>query len=224
MLVASWPCAILVPMTSIEPNRGREPFAASCLLVGVVASIVVMVFHPTGHDLVNGTDRAGAIHRDQWVHAVAIGAMLLQTTGMLALTRRLRRSVVGAADLAMVLWCAGVVAVLIAAVASGFVAPGLLPPEGPPDASWRWNHLQNQSFAAVFVVASSAAIVAWSIAGWQRGLSRWLRTFGVTVPVVLTAFVVAGRLRLGVHGFFVVVLVEAVWAVGAAIELRRSAA
>jgi len=85
------------------------------------------------------------------------------------------------------------------------------------------DHLQNQSFAAVFVVTSSAAIAAWSIAGWWIGLSRWLRTFGVIVPVVPAALVAAGHLRLGVHGFFVVVIVDAVWAVGAAIELRRSA-
>jgi hypothetical protein len=91
-------------------------------------------------------------------------------------------------------------------------------------AVWRLTRLLNQSFAMLFVLASTAGIVAWSLAGWRRGLPRWLSRFGVVGPVLVAALVVVGHLRLDVHGFFAVVLVQAVWTLGAALTLRRPAA
>lgn len=208
-------------MTTIGPRRGAEPFGASTLLLGVAAGLVAMAFHPSGHDLVHAVDRTAAIRRDQAVHAVAIVGLLLQCVGMLALTRRLRQPRVGAAELAMVFWGAATFAGLIAAVASGFVAPGLLPAAGPPDAAWRWNHLQNQAFARVFVVASAVAIAAWSVAGWRAGLPRWQSRIGVIGPTLVAALVLVGHLRLDVHGFFVVVATSGLWTIGAAWVLLR---
>lgn len=200
---------------------GAERRCAAALLLGVAAGIGAMLFHPTGHELLSGVDRPAVVRRDQVVHAVAIAALVLQCFGLLGLTRRLRGAQFGAAEFAMVLYALATVAATVAALVSGFVAPGLLDIESGRDAVWRSNRLLNRSCAALFVMASTAAIVAWSAAGWRRALPRWVSRFGVVGPVLVAGLVLVGHLRLDVHGFLAVVLVEAVWTVGVARSLRR---
>ena len=208
-------------MQTNESMRGVEPRCSLALLLGVGIGIAVMSFHPTGHDLLHGADRGAVIHRDQVVHAAAIASLLLQCFGLLGLVRRLRGARLGVPEFAMLLFGLATVAATVAAMASGFVAPGLLTDAEPPTAAWQWNHLLNQSFARLFVVTSTAAIVLWSVAGWHARMPRWLCGFGVVVPMLAMAMMLVGHLRLDVHGFFVIVLTQAVWLVGVAFELRR---
>jgi hypothetical protein len=91
-----------------------------------------------------------------------------------------------------------------------------------------WNiafHLSgdlNQAFALVFVVASSAAILLWSIAILRSGIfSRALGIYGCFVAPLTLIAVLSGHIRLNVHGFGIVVLSQAVWFISAGVLLWK---
>jgi len=110
--------------------------------------------------------------------------------------------------------------VISAAVASGFVAPAVighvLEAEGAGrdvgHALLEYTGLLNQGFAKVHVVATSAAILLWSVAILRSGrLARAAGIFGIVVGAGILLTVLSGHLRLGVHGFGIVVLAQGAW-------------
>ena len=124
------------------------------------------------------------------------------------------------------------VAVIVAAVASGLLAPTVLRGLGDADAAERafmlsalhYTGLLNQAFAAVYVVLSAIAILLWSsavLAG--RELSRGLGYYGLVLGALLIFGVLSGHLRLGIHGFGLIVIGQGVWMVWAAVLLWRGA-
>ena len=204
----------------------REPFAGAALLTGAVLGFLVMLFHPTGHELVQAADQAATIRRDRWVHALAIVAMGLQGLGAVGFVRRLAGVTLGLAELGAVAYALASVGGVIAALASGFMAPRLLAMGGgvPPPDLWRFNAHCNQVAAALYVVAGSVAIGAWSFADWRGALPRWLAGFGAVTSTLAAPLVVVGHLRLDVHGFGAVVLAQGVFWCGAGVVLWRGPA
>jgi hypothetical protein len=80
----------------------------------------------------------------------------------------------------------------------------------------------NQAFAMIFVVASSAAIVLWSAAILRSaGFSRPLGIYGCIIGPLTVIAVISGHIRLNVHGFGIVVLVQAVWFISAGVLLWK---
>jgi hypothetical protein len=189
-------------------------------LVATAAGLATMALHPLPHDLLSDplhTARLGA-----FVHGLAIASAPLSFLGALALFRR-----TAAADrlslAALVCYGFSLIAVALAAAVSGFVVTGLaINGEPIPRALYQLAGLFNQAFAKIFVVASSTAILLWSLSILRgRTLPRALALYGLLISPLLIALVVTGSLRLDVHGFGLVVLLQALWFTAAGVLLLR---
>jgi len=208
-------------------NPPRDDRLAGILLIAAaLAGVVVMALHPTAHGLLSPESGPRLARLNVFVHSLALVTVPVLFFGLLALTRRL-----GATDLsvaALVAWGFGGVAVTSAAVASGFVAPGVIArivaKDGSqvPQAFLLYTGLWNQGFAKVYLVASCAAILLWSAAILRgRALPRGAGIAGVLLAgAVLVAFF-AGHLGLDVHGFGILMIAQAVWLVWAGAGLLR---
>jgi hypothetical protein len=183
--------------------------------------LVTMGFHPTG-----GGQPALALA----VHALAIAAAPVAFYGGWVLTRRL--AVAGApAELALAFYGVSAVATLLAATASGLLAPDLIAraaglqgeARAAAGAVMHYNHALNQAFAKVLVAASSVAIGVWSMEIVRTRLMRRASgILGCVVAALVLLALLSGRLTLDVHGFGAVVLAQAVWLVLVGAELRRA--
>jgi len=210
-----------------------ERASGLALIAGTAAMIVTMLFHPTGHDLFAPGEFEAAARQNVLAHALALGSLPLSFLGALGLTRRLT----GAPSLALgalVAFGFACVAVMNAAVASGFVATELageiVAAGGKANetqaALFHFNGDVNQAFARVYVVGSSLAILAWSLAILRGGeLARALGVYGCVLAPLALLGLFSGHVRLDVHGFGAIVLGQALWSgVGGALLCRPRAA
>jgi len=199
------------------------------LITGMIGTIITMAFHPTGHDLLASGEFDSVARIAVAVHALALICLPILFLGSLGLHCRLAAS--NRLSLAaLVMYGFAMVAVMNAATLSGLVAPGVARHMVTNETRSRdmWSvafHLSgdlNQAFATVFVVASSAAILLWSIAIFRSSIfARALGVYGcILAPLTLIA-VLSGHLRLNVHGFGMVVLGQAVWFISAGVLLWK---
>ena len=122
------------------------------------------------------------------------------------------------------------IAGMMAVVFSGFLGPGLakhlVDPSDPDKRAFEilfaYNFAINQAFARILASASSLSIVLWSIAILKtRALSREIGLYGILAGTLIFAIAAPGFLRLDVHGFGLVVLLQAVWFITVGIQLRN---
>lgn len=200
------------------------------LIAGSAASIITMSLHPTGHDLFapgqfHSTARLGVA-----VHALALVSLPVLFLGGCGLSRRLA-SANRLAFAALITYGFALVAVMNAAIFSGLVAPGvasrIIDAEPTAADAWRiafrYNGDLNQAFALVFVVASSVAILLWSLAILRSAnLARGLGTYGCILAPIAMLAVLSGHLRLDVHGFGAIILGQAIWFVSAGMQLFKT--
>ena len=214
-------------------NAPRNDRLSGILLIAAaLAGVVVMALHPTAHGLLSPDTGAHLTRVNVFVHSLALATVPVLFFGLLALTRRL-----GTTDLsvaALVAWGFGGVAVTSAAVASGFVAPGVIArivaKDGSqvPAAFLLYTGLWNQGFAKVYLVASCGAILLWSAAILRnddkgKRLPRGAGIAGLILAgSVLLAFF-AGHLGLDVHGFGLMTLAQSIWLVWIGVTLLREA-
>jgi hypothetical protein len=205
-----------------------DRMSGMALIAGMVGTIITMAFHPTGHDLSGPEHSASMMQLNVAVHSLALVCIPILFMGALGLTRRLA-SPDRLALAALVLFGFAEVGAMIAATASGLVAPGLFHHiAADPNMADTWRavltlngHL-NQAFALVFVVASSVAIVLWSAAILRSStFSRALGIYGSVLGPLTLVVVLSGHLRLNVHGFGMVVLGQAVWFISAGVLLWK---
>jgi hypothetical protein len=193
--------------------------------------IITMSLHPSGHDLFVPGRMAVVTLLTRATHGLALASSPVVFLGVLGLARRLgwneRASVA-----ALVLYGFGLMAVMNAAVASGLVAPEIGRRIVEGDAAtgelwrvaFRYNGMVNQGFAMVFVVASSVAILLWSMVMVRNGaLSRGVGIYGCILGPLTVLAVISGHVRLDVHGFGVIVLGQAIWYVALGAALWRGA-
>ena len=205
--------------------------AGLALIVGTIAGLVTMSLHPTGHDALANAARGGHNALATAVHLLALAAQPLMLLGALALTLRLlaqRELAVGA----YVVYALATVAVMVAAAASGLIAPNVLAhyaaAQGPARdammAGLHYTGLINQAFVKVYVAFASVAIILWSAAMLRGGgFSRALAVYGVALSAVLLGGLLAGHLRMNVHGFGVVVVGQGLWMTWTGVLLWRAA-
>jgi hypothetical protein len=204
--------------------------AAIALFTGSIGGLVTMALHPTGHDVVHNASAGAANTLTTAVHILALLAQPLLLAGTLALTLRFRarRDVAVAA---YIFFAVATVAVIIAAVASGLLAPSVLRGYAEADEPARavmmnaltYTGRVNQAFAMVYVTFSGVAILLWSVAALLGGeLPRSLARYGILLGVALILGIMSGYLRLNVHGFGLVVLGEGAWMVWVAVLLWGS--
>ena len=163
------------------------------------------------------------------VHALAIAGLPFSFLGAFALARQLdspgRVALIG-----LVIYALGLVAVMIAPALSGLVGTDILRhivAREPEREQWRmlmqYNFMLNQAFARIFVVASSTAIVLWSLRMVKGQLiSVGLGIYGLLLGPALVIAMVPGGLRLDVHGFGLITFSQAVWFILAGVLLMRS--
>jgi len=212
----------------------RSSVYGAALVVGALGMVVTMFFHPTAHDLLaaGGEAAAGGRAAAAATHALALFSAPVIYFGLIGLSRGLgtERPLVTAA---LVAYGFALAAVIPATVASGLVAPALterMLAADPSDAATRdalhrifaYNGLVNQGFSKVYVVASSLAVLCWSLALFGRGrFARLVALAGCVVGGLSLAAFFAGRLRLDVHGFGLFVLAQAAWVVLAGALVSR---
>ncbi|MDF1505814.1 hypothetical protein [Roseisolibacter sp. H3M3-2] len=205
---------------------GRAGGAA--LFAGTAMLLTTMAFHPTGHAILR--DASGTAARlSAGVHALALAAVPLLLLGGVALTRRLRGAL---AELALCCHAVGLLAGMIAGMASGFLSTSQLARAQAETGAAReatlllvrYSGLLNQASARVLVGMGSAAILCWSASALRsRRLPAGAAWTGIAVGATTLLVLLAGRLSLGVHGYGAVVLGQAVWFVLAGRALRRPA-
>jgi hypothetical protein len=200
---------------------------ALALITSATGGVITMILHPSGHELLAPGQFAHVAFLNGVVHALAVASSPVAFVGALALWRRLE-SPSRLALAALVVYGFALMAVTSAAAVSGFVAPGVareILEAGPQEvAVWRallqYSGQLNQAFALIFVLASCTAIVLWSAAIiGERALARGLGAYGVVLGPVLMIAVLSGHLRLGVHGFGIVIFSQSIWFMTAGILL-----
>jgi len=187
------------------------------LIAASLAGILTMSLHPTVRDLSAPDKLAPMALLLVAGHARAVASMPVLFLGALALSRRLA-SPDRLALAALVVYGFALAAVLVAAVVDGFVVPSLARAimTAPPPATEEWriahyNGLLNQSFARVFLVASSTSIVLWSVSILRsRTLAPSVAIYGLLVGPAVIAAVVSG-LRLDPHGAGSLILAQSLW-------------
>jgi hypothetical protein len=208
----------------------RDAVSGILLLAGALGGAVVMILHPTGHELVgDGGHRVAQLN--SFVHGLALFLTPVVFLGLLGAVRRLAPSDLSIASL--VAFGFGAVAVMTAAAASGFVGPSVLThivaAEGSkvPDAFFLYTYLWNQAFAKIHVVAYAMGILLWSIAILRtRKMPQALGIVGCIIAVLVLLGVFSGHVTLDVHGFGAIVILEGVWFawLGIWLLVRRDAA
>ena len=201
-------------------ERERDVFSGATLIAGTAVFVLVMALHPNAHQILASADVGHAAHVNLLVHAVALLGVPVLFLGVLGLWRRLGRGPLATA--ALVGWGYASVAVTSAAVTSGFVASELMVKMaeaggGATDAAnvhglLDLASLAIQGFAKVHLVASSLAIVLWSVAILRGGaLHRSAGWVGLVAGGGVLVLFFVGNLHLDVHGFGHMVLLQATW-------------
>src|SRR5262245_39654392 len=217
------------PPASVPPMN-EQRMGGGALISAALGLIVTMGLHPTGHDLFEPGRYEAMARLAVAVHALAIATLPLSFLGALVLTRRLS---VPLGLGALVVYGIATLAGVVAAASGGFVAPELagaaLAAEPAARDGWNqlleYNHMLNQAFASILVVGSSAAIALWSLEIVKSGaLARWVGVYGLGTGLLAVLAHLSGHLRLDVHGFGLVVLVQSVWFVSVGVLLWRAAA
>jgi hypothetical protein len=210
----------LRPMTD-DRMSGLALIAASC------GMIITMTLHPSGH--IAAAELEPMIRRLIAVHALALACVPVLFLGAWGLSRRIASSD-RMAMTGLVAYTFALVAITSAAVADGLVTPNVLRQivasagSQPAIDAWRmishYNLYINQAYAQVFVVASSAAILLWSISVWRSGkLAPGLAVYGFLLGPITLMGLFSGHLNLDKHGFGIVALGQAAWFIAAGVLL-----
>lgn len=165
------------------------------------------------------------------VHGALIALMLLIVYGFVEFTTRrgINRPLVRAGAIS---YGFGVVAMVGAALVSGFVITGLAPliPHGTvPELLIGRQMLVlcgvlNRSCADFAVVAMSVGIFCWSLDLCRdTGSRRAIGVFGCFIGVLCALAMITGLVHLDVHGMIEVVFAQSAWNIGVAALLMANA-
>ena len=204
----------------------RDRAAGAALIAGPLAGLVTMAFHPTGHALTSDFAQVAAINR--MVHSLAIAGTIATFLGLLRLSRQIANGK-ALSDAALVSYGFGAVAVMFAAIASGFIATDLtaivLEAGGNARAAYEpafdFGWALNQASTKVFVVTTSIGIALWSVAMLRDpAFGRGIGITGILVGSAATIATLSG-LRMDIHGFGAIVLGHGIWLIWTGIRLFR---
>ena len=201
------------------------------LIVGTVAAIVTMAFHPTGFDPHASVE---AVAYDMSilvaVHTLALLSVPLLVFGFAGVTMRAgwHRP---EALLAFIIYALSAVAIMFAGIADGLINAALIPEmTGASDlklqalkAALSYNFQFNQACAKVFVVGTSLAIILWSITLFRLGvLERRIGIIGWCISLVALFGLLSGHVHMSAHGFGLIVLLQGVWAIALGVSILRA--
>lgn len=201
------------------------------LIIGTLGGTITMLFHPTGHNLLNQPDEIA--RRNELiataVHILAIISLPIVFYGFLGFCRRLelKNPLV---SFGLVVYGFGEVAVVSAAVLSGLVGPVLtrriLESNEATQEILRailMNNFQlNQGFTKIYVVAVAVAFIMWSILLLKKGrLMQATAIIGFVVGAFGLIGVFSEHLKLNVHGFGLFIFAQSIWTILIAVFMIR---
>ena len=182
-------------------------------MAGNIALLVTMALHPTGEQLATAGSRFAALALlNAFVHTLALFSIPVLFLGAIALTREIAGEK-RIAFCALVFFAFAVGAGLGAVAMSGYVAPDVLRrmARAADPQMWRvlfaYTGLMNQAFARILVIGTSVAIILWS----STLKSAALRWYGIVSSALIILAVISALLPLNVHGYGLVVLLQALW-------------
>ena len=198
------------------------------LIVGTVAAIVTMAFHPTGFDAHASVEAvAHEMSILVGVHTLALLSVPLLVFGFVGVTMRAgwHRP---EALLAFIIYALSAVAIMFAGIADGLINAALIPEmTGAGDlklqalkAALSYNFQFNQACAKVFVVGTSLAIILWSITLFRLGVLE--RIIGWFISLAALFGMLSGHVRMSAHGFGLIVLLQGVWAIALGVSMLRA--
>jgi len=211
-------------------TAGEARIAGIVLVAATLLSILMMAHHPSAstHDPASlAADIAGTATLSRAVHGVLIALIGFELYAFVVFSGRLApgRS---AARAGFVAYAIGAGAMIGAALISGFIVSSLgvyyaSAPDPTPFVDFaRLSMTGNQALAKLGVVAMSAAIVLWAIALLHDSKrARWLAIVGFVTGLAPAIALLAGWVRLDMHGMLLVVLAQAIWNLAAGTELIR---
>jgi hypothetical protein len=203
------------------------------LIAGSAGVILALGLHPSGRDLFAPDTFESAARKLIAVHSLGLACLPVWLFGAWGLSRRLDTQ--WTARTALATYAFALMAMMNAVVVDGLVTPGLareiVHATGTAAAEgWRiaFNHnsLMDQAFMRVFLVASSAAIVLWSVSILNSGaLTRAVGIYGCVLGVTTVIAQFSGQLESHEHLFGAVIVGQAAWflIVGAALFRVRNA-
>lgn len=194
------------------------------LIASAILSLGFAMVHPqlTAHELdaVLRQMIAGAAFNG-WVHGVLMALYVILASGLLGFSRilGLDRPLV---SLGMVAYGVGIIAMMGAAVINGFALSlfagryAAIKPEQANAVAASINAMGSISgtWAGVGAVASSMAILVWSIALLRLG-GGWRVTgvIGMAIGAATSVMLISGTIILNVHGFMLLVFSQSIWIV-----------
>jgi hypothetical protein len=221
-------------MNANTSTRQASPrLAGYAIAIASVLSVALMAHHPSvhHHDIASALDE---IVRMSWtarvVHGALIASMLVVSCALLELSAwlGLHRISVRAA---IVSYMIGTIAMIGAALISGFLTPALASSYVAPASDQELarqllalSAIGNHTLAKFAVVVMSFAIFSWSIALLQPPRRvRWVAAIGALVSVSSAIPLCLGVLQLDVTGMTVVFIGQSVWNLAVAFSLIRAA-
>ena len=211
-----------------DQTSGR--IAGAALILGAVGFIITMSIHPTGiHLAASAAALAEQAALTRLAHGIALTALPLTLFGLVEFSRRMGFSR-PAATAGLVFFTFAVMAVMNAALMSGFVQASLMDAYADADAATRaalplqmsYTHRLNQAWAMVFSAGSAAGILIWSLGLTAFRGQRVLAGLGMAVALGLLALLVfGGSDALSVHGYMLTALGQGAWMVGIGLMLWR---
>lgn len=202
------------------------------LMVGSAGALMTMAIHPTASGAATAADYEHLARVSAIAHSTGIVSFAMAFLGACGLSARLREPA-RIALAGLVAFGLATIAALIAAAISGFIEPAIMlrMVRDAPAAASQWHIVLdavfqiNQAFARIFAVGASGAVLLWSIAALRsRALGPRLATCGWMIAVATIGGVLAGHIRMNVHGMAVIVVAQAIWFWGAGLQLCQSKA
>jgi hypothetical protein len=200
------------------------------LIAGSVGILVTLFLHPNERGLFDPSQIESVRRTTIIVHSVALFALPLLFMGALGLSRRIGWDSASAVA-ALIIYAFALGAMMNAIVIDGLVTPGLaraIVKAGPGESeAWKialnHNGLLDAAFMNVFLMASSLAIVLWSVAIVRSGaFARAIGVYGCLLGAGTMMAQAAGLLSRSLHLFFLVLIGQAIWFLANGAQLCRS--
>lgn len=200
---------------------------AIAIILGTLSIITTMLFHPTGADILPSSQNSShMIQVNVFMHSLAIAGIPISFIGFLGFSRRFGLDNFSIQS-ALVLYGLNGIAGVCAAVFSGFGATGLAKfmmkttdetQKQFLQIVYHYNGVMNQGFAKILVVASSTAVILWSVSLLRENrFGNVIGIFGCLIGTVSLIAFFLGFLQLDVYGFGVFVFAQAFWTISVAV-------
>ena len=186
--------------------------AGFILCAAAAATVIAMAFHPSD---AHAGGLANLVHASMIVLLTTMGWGFLQFA-------RARGAWNGWVSAGLAAYAVSVFGHLVAGTINGFVVPALVNPDAPVSHDiFRFAWQANRAFAQLGMIAGSIAYLLWSIDLLRDTAGRLLGIAGAGVGIGVPLLLLAGIVRLDVHGALLLYGLQAVWAVMAGAAMIR---